>query len=76
MEQNKHQEKGILIQDDQTDAPSRGIVAAKGDHPNCDDLSVGDEVLFAQYSADSVQLGGENYYCVREDSIHAILSTN
>ena len=71
--QKKHEEKGIIIPEEEQNAPTRGIIVAVGpDVP--DDLKEGDEVLFAQYSEDTVQLGGETYCVVREESIRGKIS--
>ncbi len=72
---------GIIIPDTASkEKPMMGEVVAVGDGAVKDDgsrrpmsVKVGDKVLFSKYSPEEIDIDGEKYLIMREDSILAIL---
>lgn len=66
---------GIIIPDTAKEKPKQGkIVAAgpgKADEPMT--VSVGDTVLYGQYSGTEIKIGGADYLIMRESDIYGIV---
>lgn len=63
-------ENGILIPDTAKDKPLEGTIVACG---TVEKLSVGDEVLFGQYSGSEITLSGKKYLIMREADVYGII---
>lgn len=65
---------GIIIPDSATEKPLQGKVVAVGsgkkDEPMT--VSVGDSVLYGQYSGQEIKLDGNTYLIMREADIYGI----
>ncbi len=66
---------GIIIPDSAKEKPLRGKVIAAGEGKKEEPMtvSVGDEVLYGQYSGTEIELGGTKYLIMREADIYGIL---
>jgi chaperonin GroES len=71
---------GIVIPDNATEKPSRGVVLAVGpgkmlDNGTVKALSVkaGDNVVFGKYSGNELKIDGEEVIVMREDDIMGIV---
>jgi chaperonin GroES len=66
---------GIIIPDTAKEKPLRGKVIAVGngktDEPM--NVSVGDLVIFGQYSGTEIKIDGANYLIMRESDIYGII---
>lgn len=67
---------GIIIPDTAKEKPETGVVVAVGPGKRGDDnelvavgVKVGDRIMFSKYGYEEVQIGGRDYYLIREDSI-------
>lgn len=79
LEEERKTEGGIVIPDNATEKPMRGVVVAIGDGKILDNgdlralaVKVGDEVLFGKYSGTEIKVNGEELVVMREDDIMAI----
>jgi len=70
---------GILLTETKTERPIRGTVVAVGPGKLADDnktllpliIKVGDEVIFSSYSTENIQIDGQEYLIIKEESILA-----
>lgn len=76
-------QSGIIIPDTTSkEKPAQGEVLAVGPGSYDDgklvpmQVNVGDTVLFAKYSPEEVEVDGEQYFILREDSLLAIITKN
>lgn len=79
LEEERKTEGGIVIPDNATEKPMRGVVVAIGDGKILENgdlralaVKVGDEVLFGKYSGTEIKVNGEELVVMREDDIMAI----
>ena len=79
LEEERKTAGGIVIPDNATEKPMRGVVVAIGEGKILDNgdlralaVKVGDEVLFGKYSGTEIKLNGEELVVMREDDIMAI----
>jgi len=73
---------GIIIPDSSAEKPSQGEIVAIGDGALTDSqerkpmtVSVGDQVLFGQYSGTEVKVNGESLLIMKESDIFAIVDS-
>ncbi len=64
-------EGGILLPDIAQKKPLRGTVAAVS--PDCDELKVGDKVIYAKYGGNFITLDDDEYLLVDIDSVYATI---
>lgn len=71
---------GIVLPDQAKEKPCRGIVIATGpgkllnDGTRADmEVMVGDEVIFGQYSGQSIEVDSERYQIMRESEVFVIV---
>ncbi len=66
---------GIIIPDTAKEKPKQGKIVAAGpgkpDEPMT--VSVGDTVLYGQYSGTEIKIGGADYLIMRESDIYGIV---
>lgn len=72
-------EGGLFIPGTVNERPSKGTVLAKGPGRRTKkgvvlplDVSVGDKVLFSQYSGQKVEMNGDEFLILREEEVLAI----
>ena len=80
MEEERLSAGGIVIPDSATEKPVRGEVLAVGNGKILDngdkralDISVGDIVLFGEYSGTEVKVDGEELLVMREEDVMAVI---
>lgn len=80
MEEERTTAGGIVIPDNATEKPMRGVVVAVGGGKILDNgdaralaVKVGEKVLFGKYSGTEVKFGAEELVVMREDDIMAVI---
>lgn len=80
MEEERKTPGGIVIPDNATEKPIRGLVVAVGVGKILDngdiralDVKAGDKVLFGKYAGTEVKIGNDEYVIMREEDIMGIL---
>lgn len=81
VEEERKTASGIVIPDNATEKPDRGLVIAvgpgktseKGDAVQVPAVQVGDQVLFGKYSGQAVKMDGEEFLVLREDDLMCVI---
>jgi len=80
LEEERTTAGGILIPDNATEKPMRGVVVSFGTGKLLENgdtralaVKVGDMVLFGKYSGTEVKIAGEELVVMREDDIMAVI---
>jgi chaperonin GroES len=64
---------GIVIPDSAKEKPRRGKVVAVPKNVENDEVKVGDEVIFATYAGNDIEVDGEKLLLLDLDEVHAVV---
>ena len=71
-DEEKTTASGIIIPDSATEKPAKGEILAVG--IKCEEVKVGDQVLFESYATKEITEGDTKYLIVKEEDITAIIN--